>query len=150
MAHGPAVILAVLVAVTLGYALAAGTTGLAFLATTIRWGSGWLVALTGAQGALGAAVLVGPAVAAASSWLAAASLVVAVPDRSVVTAAGAGTAAALLLAGPGGVDGVAVRGLAIAVTVAATVLIGRTGHARPRSLAAFVLAAGAVALAIAG
>jgi hypothetical protein len=150
VAHGPAIVLAVLVAVTLGYPLGAATAGLAFVAATIRWGSGWLVAVAGAQAVLGPAITVGPAAAATSSWLAAASLVAAVPDRSLVSATGVGVAAALLAAGPGGWDGVAVRVLATVIAIAATVAAGRVGHARARALGAIALAVGAVVLAVAG
>ena len=150
VAHGPALVLAALVAVTLAYPLGLATSSLAFVATTIRWGSGWLVALAGAQAVLGPAITVGPVASAASSWCAAASLVVAVPDRSLVVAAGVGTVAALLAAGPGGWDGIAVRVLATAVAVGATVLVGRLGRARMRAIAAAVLAVAAVVLAAAG
>src|SRR4051794_28909678 len=148
--HGPAVVPAALVALMLGYPLAVATAGLAFVATTIRWGSGWLVAVTGAQAVLGRAIAVGPAAAAASSWLAAGSLAMAVPDRSLVVAAGTGTVAALLVAGTGGWGGVVVRVLATAIAVGATVVAGRLGHARLRAIAAAALALAAVVLAAAG
>ena len=150
VAHGPALVLAVLVTVTLGYPLAAVTSGLAVAAATIRWGSGWLVAISGAQAVLGPAVVVGPAAAAASSWLAAACLVIAVPDRSIVPAVGVGVVAALLAAGPGGWDGVAVRALASVLAVAAAIGVARIGHVRMRAIGAVGLAALALGLAIAG
>ena len=149
VAHGPAVVLGVLVAAALGYPLAAATVGLALVATTVRWGSGWLVAVTGAQAVLGPALVVGPTAAAASSWLAAASLVMAVPDGSIVVAAASGASAALLLAGPGGWGGVAPRLVATVVLVAGAALIGRSGRTRLRALAATGLAVVAVALAFA-
>jgi hypothetical protein len=148
VAHGPAVVLGILVAIAIGYPLAAATAGLALLATSIRWGSGWLVAFTGAQAVLGPAVFVGPAAAAVSSWLAAAALVVAVPDRSIIVATGSGAAAALLVAGPGGWGGVAVRVVATVALVAAAVLSGRLGRPRERALGAAALAAAAVVIAV--
>jgi hypothetical protein len=149
VAHGPALLLAVLVGLALGYPLAGATAALAFLATTVRWGSGWLVAVSGAQAVLGSAIVVGPVAASASCWLAAASLIVAVPDRSIVTAAGVGTAAAFLAAGPGGWGGVLVRILATALAIAAAVGVARLGHARRRALGAVALGVAALALAIA-
>jgi hypothetical protein len=143
-------VLAALVAAALGYPLAGATVALAFVATTIRWGSGWLVAVSGAQAVLGPAITVGPVAAALSSWCAAAAVIVAAPDRSLVAAAGTGTAAAFLAAGPGGWDGVAVRLLATVLAVAATVGVGRFGRARLRALVAAGLAVGAVGLAVAG
>lgn len=150
VAHGPALILAVLVAMTLGYPLGAATAGLAFVAATIRWGSGWLVAIAGAQAVLGPAITVGPVAAASSSWLSAACLIIAVPDRSAVAAASVGVAAALVAAGPAGWDGAAVRLLAAVVAVAAAVAAGRIGHARLRAAGGLACAATAVVLAVAG
>ena len=148
VAHGPAVVLVVLVALALGYPLGGATAALAFLATTIRWGSGWLVAVSGAQAVLGSAIAVGPVAAAMSSWCAAAALIVAVPDGSLVAAAGVGTAAGFLAAGPGGWDGVAVRVLATALAVAATIGVSRLGHARRRAIGAAFLGLAAVGLAV--
>src|SRR5438128_1803905 len=56
-----------------GVAIGAG------LATLLRWGSPSLTAVAGSQAVLGPGGLVGPVVAAASAWLAAAALVLVAP-----------------------------------------------------------------------
>ncbi|MCU1484050.1 MAG: hypothetical protein JWN67_796 [Actinomycetia bacterium] len=140
-------VLAVLVAVVLGSPVGALTSVLAFLAACWRWGSGWLVAVVGAQAVLGPAGAVGPPSAALSSWLAAVALVVAVPGASLVAALAVGASAALVVAGPAGLDGAGTR---LAATAALGLLafgVGRLRWRRWPALVALALAVGAAALA---
>jgi hypothetical protein len=145
VAHGPVAVLAVLVAVVLGSPVGWATAGLAFLAACWRWGSGWLVALVGAQAVLGPAGAVGPASAAASSWLGAAALVAAAPGSSVVGALAVGAGAGVLVAGPAGLDGAATRE---AATLALALLAFGVGRLRWRRVPALVGLALAVAAAV--
>ena len=147
VAHGPLALLAALAALTLASPAGGAVAGLAALATYLRWGTGWLVAVGGAQAVLGPAVAVGPATAAASATLASAALLVATP-RSVPAAAAIGTTAALLACGPAGGDGVLARLVATVVCVAAAFGVSRLPHLRLRTVAAVVGSVGAVALAI--
>jgi hypothetical protein len=148
VAHGPVAVLGVLLAVLLGSVAGAAVAGLALWSVVLRWGSGWLVAVTGAQAVLGPAGVVGPSTAAASSWLAAAALVVAVPGLTVVGALAVGASAALLVAGPAGGDGVPTR---LAATLALTLVavgIGRLRWRRAPAIVAVALAAAAAVLAV--
>ena len=146
MAHGPGVVLAVLVAVVLASPVGAASAALVAVATSLRWGTAWLVPLGGAQAVLGPALLVGPASAAAASTLGAAALIVGAPP-SPAAAAALGTTAALLVAGPAGASGVVVRVLATVVAVGLAYGAGRIGRFRVRTLVALALAALAVGLA---
>jgi hypothetical protein len=117
--------------------------GLAILATYLRWGSGWLVAVGGAQAVLGPAVTVGPASAAWSSALAAVALLLLAP-RYLLVAVALGTTAAFIACGPTA-DGI--RVLATVAGVAVAYGVSRLPALRWRTAAALVLAAAAVALA---
>ncbi len=147
VAHGPIALLGVVLAVVLASPVGVVTAGLAVYAVAARWGSGWLVAVTGAQAVLGPAGVVGPASAAASSWLAAAALVLAVPGGSIVAALAVGASGALLVAGPGGVDGIATRAAATLALTLIAVGLGRLPWRRVPAVVALALAAGAVVLA---
>lgn len=145
--RGHGAVLAVLLAVVLASPVGIATAALAAVATATRWGSSWLVAIGGAQAVLGPAVVVGPARAAASSALAAAALVVAVPGRTIAGALAVGATAGFLFAGPAGLDGVATRAGA---TLACSLLaygIGQLRWRRVPAIVALVLAAGAALLA---
>jgi hypothetical protein len=147
VARGPGAVLALLVAVVLAAPIGVVTAALVAAATWLRWGSTWLVAVSGAQAVLGPAAVVGPAAASVSSWLAAAALVVAVPGGSVLAALATGTTAGLLVAGPAGVGGIPLR---VAATVVATLLalaVGRLRWRRVPAVLALLLAVGAVGLA---
>jgi hypothetical protein len=147
VAHGPVAVLAVLLAVVLWSPVGAAVAGLALWSVVLRWGSGWLVAVTGAQAVLGPAGVVGPPSAAASSWLAAAALVVAVPGSSLLAALAVGAGAGVVVAGPAGLDGGATR---VAATLALTLVavgIGRLRWRRVPAVLALVLAVAAAALA---
>jgi hypothetical protein len=140
-------VLAVLLATVLAAPIGIVTAALVALATWLRWGSTWLVAVTGAQAVLGPAAVVGPPSAAASSWLAAAALLLAVPGGSALAALATGATAALLVAGPAGVGGIPVR---VAVTALATLVafgVGRLRWRRVPAVLALLLAVGAVGLA---
>jgi hypothetical protein len=139
-------VLAVLVAVVLASPVGALSAGLVAVATSLRWGTAWLVPLGGAQAVLGSAVLVGPVSGAAASALGAAALLLAAPPPPAAAAA-LGTTAALLVAGPAGASGVVVRLLATVVGVGLAHGAGRLGRLRLRTLAALVLAAAALGLA---
>lgn len=147
VAHGPIAPLAAGVALTLASPAGAAVAGLAAVATYLRWGTGWLVAVGGAQAVLGPAVVVGPATAAASATLATAALVLATP-RSATAAVAIGTTAALLACGPAGGDGVLARLVATVVCVAAAFGVSRLPHLRRRTVAAVAVSVAAVALAI--
>jgi hypothetical protein len=147
VARGPGAVLAGLVAVVLATPVGVATAALVAVATWLRWGSAWLVSVTGAQAVLGAAGVVGPPSAAASSWLAAVALVVAVPGGSALAAVASGAAAALLVAGPAGVDGIAIRVAATAVATLLALVVGRLRWRRVPAVLALVLAAAAVGFA---
>ena len=138
-----------LVAVVLAYPVGIATAALVAVATAARWGSSWLVAIGGAQAVLGVGGLVGPEAAAASSWLAAAALVVAAPGRSYLASIALGTTAAFLIAGPAGSDGVLTRILASVVLSGLAVAVGHQRRRRLPALVALVLAAAAAGLALA-
>jgi hypothetical protein len=141
---------------------AAVAVALAGASVVLRWGSSSLTALAGAQAVLGPAGWVGPPRAAASSWCAAAALVLATPpvaDRTggrvgVLLGAGralaSGLAAAAVVAGPGPWAFAGVRVPASAVAVLAAWLAGRAlprwagpGAGLCAGVAAVVLAASA-------
>jgi hypothetical protein len=148
VARGPVALLGIALAALLASPVGVVTAGLALGAAARRWGSAWLVAVTGAQAVVGPAGVVGPSSAAASSWLAAAALVAAVPGGSVLAALAIGASAALVVAGPAGVDGI---GLRVAATAACTLLAWAVGRLRWRRVPAVVaLGLAAAALALAG
>lgn len=147
VAHGPLALLAAGAALTLASPAGAAVAALAALASYLRWGTGWLVAVGGAQAVLGPAVTVGPATAAASAVLASAALLLST-TRSVLAAVAVGTTAALLAWGPAGGDGAPARLVATAVCVVAAFGLSRLPHLRLRTVAALVASAAAVGLAI--
>lgn len=86
--QGDALVLGLLLAVAVWRPLGSVAVGLALGAASWRWGSTSLEAWAGGQAVLGPAGWVGPARLAASSWLAAAALVLAAPAprwRTVVS-----------------------------------------------------------------
>jgi hypothetical protein len=116
---------------------------LAVFAVWLRWGSGWLVAVGGAQAVLGPAFLVGPTSAAWSSALAALALVVAAP-RYLLVAVALGATAALIACGP---TADPLRLLATFIGVGAAVGASRLPWGRWRTVGAVLLAVAAVVLA---
>lgn len=144
---GEVVLLAVLLAVAAGEVLAGAVAVLATGAVALRWGSTSLEAIAGAQSVLGPGALVGPLAGAASTWCAAAALVLARPRGW--GAAVFGVAAGLVAAGPGAgsVGLAATRGAAALLGAALAVGVQRWAPpaARPAALG---LAAAAVALAV--
>ena len=105
-----------LLGVVLGMAashVAAGVVGaLAGLTVLLRWGSPSLSALAGGQAVLGAAGWTGTVSQVASSWLAAAGLVLAAPP-GLVPAVAFGCAAGAVVAGPALVPGSAAGAIAL-------------------------------------
>jgi hypothetical protein len=147
VAHGPGLLLAALVAIVLAYPAGVVTVALVAVATSVRWGTAWLVPLGGAQAVLGPAVAVGPAPAALASGLCAAALVLAAPPAPAAAVA-LGVSAALVAAGPSGSSGILIR---IGATVVATALafgLGRFGRLRVRTVVAAALAAAALGAAV--
>ncbi len=143
---GEVVLLAVLLAGAAGELLAGAVAMMATASVALRWGTTSLDAIGGAQTVLGPAAVVGPLLAAASTWCAAAALILA---KAKGLAAGAfGLTAGIIVAGPAGaLDQVALRGVAAALGVGLALGAQRFAPpvARPVALA---LAVGAVALAV--
>lgn len=137
-------LLAALLGVSTGQVLAAITAALAALSSALRWGVMSLEGVAGAQSVLGPGGVVGPELAAASSWSAAAALILVSPRDW--RAAAFGLAAAISVAGPAvGTSGdVAVRVVASIVGVGVALAAGRLlppSVARPAGLALAVAAA---------
>jgi hypothetical protein len=114
----------VLLAALLGVAASSSSSGVACglgaAAAVVRFGSPDLGALAGDQSVLGAAGLVGPQLAAASSWCAASAVVLAARGPVLVAVPFGATAAALvagpsdlLVRAPATVAGVAVAAVAL-------------------------------------
>ena len=145
---GDAVLLAALLGVSTGELVAAVTATLSALSLALRWGITSLEGIAGAQSVLGPGVLVGPELATASSWCAAAALVLVSPRdwRAVAF----GLAAAIGVAGPTAATGgdVALRVVASVVGVGAAVAAGRFLPASVGRPAGLVLAAVAAILAV--
>jgi hypothetical protein len=119
--------------------------GGALVASAWRWGDSSLEALAGAQAVLGPAGGVGPAPAAAGSWLAAAALLLAVARRPEPwSAAAVGAAAAAVVAGPAPGGELPVR-VIVGVGVAAGAFA--LGHLRVAHRTLDRLLAGVAALA---
>jgi len=166
LSRGDALVLAALLAVV-AWRPAALAVVPALLASSWRWGSTSLEALAGAQAVLGPAGIVGPAVAATASWLAAAAILLSVPSHvggmgrreagagapnRLVGAAAAGAAAAAVVAGPapGGDVWIRVAGTVVAAMLALGIAPLRRGHgrvSRTLDVAAVGAAAGALAAA---
>ena len=88
-----------LLAVAVAAPLAVVGVAAAGVTTMVRWHTGWLVPVTGAQVVLGPAVAVGPARLALASACAAAAVLLATPPVSWTGAIASGTAAAFVAAG---------------------------------------------------
>lgn len=137
--------LAAALAVLAAHRLATGAIALAAAAVAVRWGTTSLAAVGGAQAVLGPAVLTGPPAAAASSLLAALTLVLVSPAANL-RAVAVGVAAAQLAAGPAGAGGIAIRAVATACFVILCLLARHLPPWRLRvavgaGAAAFLLAA---------
>lgn len=108
--RGDALVLASVLAGVVGLRVAASAVVLAVIASSWRWGSTSLEALSGAQAVLGPAGGVGPATAALGSWLAGVAILFALARPTevegwfgaveVARAAAAGVAVSAVLAGP--------------------------------------------------
>lgn len=162
---GSMVLAALLVGVATADRRAAGAALLAVAATAIRFRTASFDDLAGIQSVLGLAGTVGPAAAAASAWCAAAAVLLAsrVPPttgpRTVALdrlhlagpALACGLLAAALVAGPGPSDlGVRVLASVLAVVAALGVTVAGTSEAFARLRPWAALAAGAVAVVLAG
>lgn len=147
--HGHGAVLALLLGVLVAVPVPVVTVVLVALATAVRWGSPWLVAIGGAQGVLGPGGLVGPPLAAASAWLAAAALVLVVPGRTIVGGLATGVTAAFLVAGPAGDEGGGVRVLGTAAAVVVALLVSYQPRRRLPALVGVGLAVVATGLAVA-
>ena len=129
--------------------MAAIAATLAALSFALRWGITSLDGIAGAQAVLGPGGVVGPELATASSWCAAAALVLVSPRGW--RAAAFGLAAAISVAGPTAASGgdVALRVVASAVGVGAAVAAGRLLPPAVGRPAGLVLGAAAAVLAVA-
>jgi hypothetical protein len=140
-------LVAVLVGLATADALVAGTAALVALSVLARWGTTSMPALAGLQAVLGPAGITGEVLGVASSWLAAAAIVVAAAGvRHRVAAVPLGLLAGLLVAGPAvtGASDAAVRGVGAVLGVAVTgVVAGRFPGRLTVPLAAVVAACAA-------
>lgn len=144
---GEVVLLAVLLGAAAGEVVTGVVAMLATGAVALRWGSTSLDAIAGAQSVLGPGAAVGPAAAAASTWCAAAALVLAKPRGW--SALLFGLTAGLVLAGPAAssLDLVAMR--VVMASTGAALALGAQRWMPPASRRlALVLAVAAVALAL--
>lgn len=145
--------LAALVALALTTVAGAWAAAMVALVMAWRWGTGSLDAVAGAQAVLGPGLLVGPVVAAASTWLAAGALLLATPGTgardlvSVGPALGVGAAVGLLCTG--GAGGGVVRALVTALAVGAAMAVGMQSRRAERVAAAALGATVAALLALA-
>lgn len=138
--------LAVLLGAAAGELLVGAVAMMATAAVALRWGTTSLDAIGGAQTVLGSAGVVGPPLAAASMWCAAAALIL-VKARGA-TALLFGITAGVIVVGPAaGVGQIALRGVAALSGMGLALGAQRLAPpvARP---AALLLAAGAVGLAL--
>lgn len=156
LSRGDVVVLAALLALAAWHLPAVGAVVPALLASAWRWGSTSLDALAGAQAVLGPAGWTGPAAAAASAWLAAVAVVLAVSGRlprppSLVLAVATGATAAVVVAGPapGGAVWVRVLATVVATGLALVVAAWRTPQ-RGAVIDGIAIVAGLGALALAG
>lgn len=172
LSRGDVVVLAALLALAAWHLPAVGAVVPALLASAWRWGSTSLDALAGAQAVIGPAGWTGPKAAAASAWLAAVALVLAVPGRrprlttegggtggpsaaldasNLVLAIATGATAAVVIAGPAPGGAVWVRVLATVVaTGLAFVVAARRTPRRGAVIDGVAIVAGLGALALAG
>lgn len=146
VATGDVLLAAVLVAMAAADVAAGPAAVLAGLAVLVRWGTASLGGVGADQAVLGIAGAVGPPLAAASAWCAAAALV-AVPRRTWVAGVACGVLAALVVAGPTDTAGWWVRVVATAAAVALALAVDRV--VPRRGAVALSLVAGAAALALA-
>jgi hypothetical protein len=146
---GDAVLLAALLGVSTGELVTALAAALAAVSFVLRWGVASLEGIAGAQSVLGPAGVVGPELAAASSWCAAAALVVVSPRGW--RAAAFGLAAAISVAGPTAATtgDVVVRTVASVAGVGAAVAAGRLLPANVAGPIGLVLAGAAATMALA-
>ena len=144
---GEAVLLCALLALAAGQALSGVVAVLAGTAVALRWGTTSLDSIAGAQAVLGPAGLVGPVVATAATWCAAAALVLARPGGWAAPAFG--VAAALGVAGPApsSAGDVVVRVSAAAAGAVLALLVDRRAPAGARTLALTLAAAAGVTAA---
>lgn len=145
--RGDVVVLAAALAVATWRPLAALSVAAVLTSVAWRWGSTALEDVAGAQAVLGPAGWVGPTLAAAGSWLAAAALVLLAP--ALPRPAGwvvVGAAAAVVVAGPGPGE-VWVRAVATVVATLAAGLVAQLRAGR-RWAEPLALAAGFGALAL--
>ena len=148
---GDAVLVAVLLGLVAVDVAVAGVGALVALAVLGRWGTTSLSALAGLQAVVGPAGLRGSAIATASSWVAAAALLVAAATVSRRLAAVAlGLTAALVVAGPAvatASDALVRGGAGVGGAAVATLLAGRVDR-RAGIPAALALAAAAAVLSV--
>lgn len=147
LATGDVLLAGVVLAVAAGEAVAGVAAVLAGVAVLVRWGTTSLGGIGGDQAVLGWAGAVGPALAAASTWCAAAALVL-VPRTRWPVAVGAGALAALVVAGPTDTAGWAVRVVATIVAVGASWLAARSLPRGALVVASSAAATVAVVLAV--
>jgi hypothetical protein len=140
LATGDVVLAAVMLGVAVGDAVVGAAAVLAGAAVVVRWGSSSLDAIGGNQAVLGLAGSVGPAVAAASTWVAAIAVVLS-GRREWPGIAAAAVLAALLVAGPTDAGGWWIR-------IVATAVAGAVAFAADRAVPRRVASATAVAAAV--
>ena len=147
LATGDVLLAAVLLGVAVGDAVIGAAAVLAGAAVVVRWGSSSLDAIGGNQAVLGWAGAVGPAVAAASTWVAALAVVLSGRREWPAIVAGAALAA-LLVAGPTDAGGWWIRLAATALAAAVAFVANRSVSDRAASTIALAAAAVALALAV--
>lgn len=156
-ATGHVAVLAALLAILAAHPAATAALALAGGATILRWGTGSLGAIVGAQAVLGPAGVVGPGMAAAGSWLAAAAVLLSTPGPVTIRPLGAamlgavatGTTAATLVMGPSPVDRPAVRIAGLLGGILAAILVTFVPWRRIVALLAVAAGVAAAVLTIA-
>jgi len=150
--RGDVVVLAALLGLGVGRPASALAAAGALVAALVRWGSPSLEAIAGAQAVLGPAGWTGSTAAVASTWLAAAALVLAARPRhratrwsTVLATAPFAVAAAALVVGPSAGGAILLR---VAASVVAVILAVATSRWRRGPDVACVLSV--VALVAAG
>ena len=141
---GSMVVAAVLLGVAAGDRRTALAALLAVTAVAVRFSTASFDEVAGIQSVLGTAGTVGPATAAASAWLAAGAVLLAVrrstwtgamPSPTMPLVLAAGSLAAAIVAGPGPGGGIGLRILATAVAVVAAWAVVLAGRWRAVALA---------------
>lgn len=145
---GDTVLLSALLGVAALSGAAGAVAGIVALSQLLRWGTTSLGAIAGAQAVLGPAAAVGSTPEALSAALSAAALILASPGG--VTAVPFGLAAGAFAAGPavGSMDDAVVRAAAGVAAVGLSVAAGKWLPRRPSALAAGLVAAAAAATAL--